>query len=166
MPGAGIGVALSSVIQLAGVMKTYLIWVAKEPEATCGAEVLQLVHAIAPERRLIIDTACQQRPDIPALVAERAGLEQADTVYIVSNPQLPTRSGTRATRRASPPSGPSGTPEILTCRPGSLPTRWRLCHAFDGLWRAGGDSEILCRQALASCPQADLLNKAVTCCWS
>ena len=88
MPGAGIGVALSSVIQLAGVMKTYLIWVAKEPEATYGAEVLRLVHAVAPERRLIIDTACQERPDIPALVAERAGLEQADTVYIVSNPQL------------------------------------------------------------------------------
>ena len=80
--------ALSSVLQLASVMKAFLIWVAKEPEVTYGPEVLQLVHAIAPERRLIIDTATQQRPDIPALVAETAASEQADTVYIVSNPQL------------------------------------------------------------------------------
>ena len=86
--GAGIGVALSSVIQLASRVKTYLIWVAKEPETTYGPEVLRLVHSIAPDRRLIIDTASQARPDIPALVVERAGIERADSVYIVSNPEL------------------------------------------------------------------------------
>ena len=85
MAGAGIGVALSSVIQLAG---GFLIWVAKEPEESYGPEVLQLVHSIGPERRLIINTAGQHRPDIAALVTERAGAQKAEVVYIVSNPKL------------------------------------------------------------------------------
>ena len=79
---------LSSTIQLAKRIETHFIWIAKDMDNTYGPEVMGLVDLIAPDNKTLVDTAHQERPDIPVLVQRKAKQMKPDAIYIISNPEL------------------------------------------------------------------------------
>lgn len=87
--GAGIGVVLSSMVQLdPNAIHFHFIWVAKDIPATYGNEVLSLVALIAPQNLTVIDTAAEARPDLANLVCMKAKSMSAEAVFITSNPKV------------------------------------------------------------------------------
>lgn len=111
--GSGIGPVLAVVQDLdkGEKSKTRIIWSAPSPEKTFGDGVLGMVKTVDPEA-MVIDTrktnkeGKKERPDLVRLAYEMFMGEQAEAVFVISNPNLTRKVVYGLESRGVPAFGP------------------------------------------------------------
>jgi hypothetical protein len=88
--GSGIGPALSSLLERPAAQHARLIWSARSPLATYGADIMALVRKADPEA-LVLDSEVIGRPDLLELAIRMREVEAADAVFVLSNEKVTRR---------------------------------------------------------------------------
>lgn len=86
--GSGIGPALAVIQDIPSRgTRCRVIWSTPSPEVTYGKGICDAVHAVDQEA-VIIDTRKEKRPDLVQRAWELYCREEAEAVFIISNPKL------------------------------------------------------------------------------